>query len=111
MLQCQKNQTLQRFQLFEASVKLSKEAVPQLDQWGIKRKLVNWKSVMTHGQEPDLTMEMDILMMRQGAVCKGIQTRGLWFLMECKNHINYLAAMFTVKLFAKDSRNAHVTST
>lgn len=90
-------------------MKLSKEAVPQLDQWGIKRKLVNGKSVMT--QEPNLTMEMDILMMRQGAVCKGIQTRGLWFLMECKNHINYLAAVFTVKLFAKDSRDAHVTST
>ena len=38
-------------------------------------------------------------------------TRGLWFLMECTNHINYLAAMFTVKSFAKDSRDTHVTST
>ena len=109
MLQHQNNQTLQRFQLFEASVKLSKEALPQLDKWGTKRKLLNGKSVMT--QEPNLTMEMDISMTRQGAVCKGIQTRGLWFLMECMNHINYLAAMFTVKSFAKDSRDTHVTST
>ena len=71
MLQRQKNQTLQRFQLFEASVKLSKEALPQLDQWGTKRKLVNGKRVIT--QEPNLTMEMDISMTRQGAVYKDIQ--------------------------------------
>ena len=46
-----------------------------------------------------------------GAVCKGIQTGGLWSQIECRNHINYLeplAAVFAVKSFVKDRRDAHV---
>ena len=61
--------------------------------------------------EPELTMETDVSLMGWQAVCKGICTGGRWSQMERRNHINYLellAAMFAVKSFAKDRREAHV---
>ena len=108
-LQRQKNHTLQRFQSFETSVELSQEALLELDWWATKRNLVNGRSVMT--PEPDLTMETDASLTGWGAVCKGIRTGGLWSQMERRNHINYLellAAMFAVKSFTKDRKDAHV---
>ena len=100
---------LQGFQSFETSVKLTQVTFLKLDWWATKRNLVNRRSVMT--LEPDPTMEIDVSLMGWGAVCKGIRTGRLSSQMECRDHINYLellAAMFAVKSFAKDRRDAHV---
>ena len=61
--------------------------------------------------DPYMTIETDASLMGWGAVCKSIQTGGLWSQIECRNHINYLelpAAMFAVKSFAKDRRDVYV---
>ena len=108
-LQCLKNQMLQRSHSFETSVKLTQEALLELDWWGIKRNLMTGKGMMT--REPELTMETDALLMGWGAVFRGVRTGGMWSQLESRNHINYLellAAMFAVKSFAKDRKDNHI---
>ena len=107
-LQRLKNQTYQRSQSFECMVTLSQEALLELDWWSVERNLMNEKSVIT--QDPDLTIETDTSMLGWGAVCQGIRTGGLWSQAERRNHINYLeflAAWFGVRAFARDKRNIH----
>ena len=62
-------------------------------------------------QDLSVVVETDASMLGWGAVCKGVQTGGLWSQAEWRNHMNYLellAATFAVKAFTKDKENIQV---
>jgi len=59
----------------------------------------------------DIVIKKDASMLGWGAVYSDVRTGSLWSQTERKNHINFLellTATFSVKAFAKDTRNAYI---
>jgi len=81
----------------------------ELHWWS--ENLMAWNGRDIVQPPPDLVIETDASLIGWGAVCKGVQTGGLWSQEEQLEHINVLeltAGMFAVQAFAEDRRNLHV---
>jgi hypothetical protein len=111
-LQLQKARELYRNgQSYEATLKLTPEAIQELMWWSEELKLWNGRSIIR--PSPDLTLRMtsDASKRGWGATCDGVTTQGVWSQEEREHHINVLemkAACFAVKSFTKARKDVHI---
>ena len=108
-LQFAKNQALSQSRSYETIVRLSHQAVQEIQWW--KDHLIAWNGRAILRQPIQLTIETDASTKGWDAHCQGISTGGRWSPEEKELHINcleLLAGSLAVKTFAKGMGKVHI---